>query len=508
MRAILSFLSNSTNSKYFIALLPLFAAILFEGHTRYLSLRLDSPVLYLQINMQLLLECTPFLAAHFLTFKQTFKNSTLVWLTGFILYPLSVYALSMISSLYAQWHYLGVECWLLCTLASLIWLISQQGMVKNNDFLTKWFNSFISLDNVTLTILICWAFLLAGILNSHEEPLLNQPFELIFDFSKLLSEFDQFLFYFLQLIVYVVIIYSLYLINRYVLIRHLLANYGVFTFVVASVIFMVTLTPLLIAILLALPINDLPNNIANLTPSGNQNIFSKYNYQFMFFFLLISTPVILAFERQQQQSKFNEIAKQQTTMELKLLQQQVNPHFLFNTLNNLYALTLTKSEQAPQLVMHLADLLRYTVYEGQKPYVLLEKELNYIRNFIELQKIRSSNKCSFNLTWPNKLETLHIAPLLLIIIVENAIKHGVEPALDKTKITLSITVDDNVLTLFCENAINVKEKINQQGLGLNNLKKRLQLLYPNKHTLTTINQSNLWQTTLILELSNDKSYHH
>ena len=104
------------------------------------------------------------------------------------------------------------------------------------------------------------------------------------------------------------------------------------------------------------PINDLPQDIANLTPSGNQNIFAKYNYQFMFFFLIITTPIILAFERQQQQSKLNEIAKQQTKTELKLLQQQVNPHFLFNTLNNLYALTLTKSEHAPQLVMHLADL--------------------------------------------------------------------------------------------------------------------------------------------------------
>ncbi len=501
LRAIFSLLSGNSNNKYLIALLPVFAAILLEGHTRYLSLRLDSPALYLKINLQLLLECLPFLIAHLLTFKGTYKSPTLVWLTGFTLYPLSIYTLALVSSTYAQWQYLSVQCWILCSLASLLWLVSQRNKTNKNSLIARWFISFISLDNVVLMILICWAFLFAGILNSHQDPLLNQPFELIFDVGKFFSELNQFLFYFLQLGVYAVIIYSLYLINRYVLIRHLLANYGVFTFVASCLIFMATLTPLLIALVLTLPINDLPQDIANLTPSGNQNIFAKYNYQFMFFFLIITTPIILAFERQQQQSKLNEIAKQQTKTELKLLQQQVNPHFLFNTLNNLYALTLTKSEHAPQLVMHLADLLRYTVYEGQKPVVLLEKELAYLKSFIELQKIRSANKYLFNLTWPDRVDDLHIAPLLLIIIVENAIKHGVEPASDSTKVTLAITINDTVLTLFCENSISTQTEKSHPGMGLCNLQKRLELLYPNKHTLTAKKHATHWQTTLTLELS-------
>jgi len=341
---------------------------------------------------------------------------------------------------------------------------------------------------------------MAGVLNTHEHPLLNQPFELIIEPSKIISQFSRFMTYFWQLSVYVAILYGLYLLNRYLLIRHLLATYGVFTFVAACIIVIAVLTPLLIAAVLTLPVNNLPAHIANLTPSGSQEVFNKYNYQFMLLFLVISTPIILAFERQQQQSKLNEVAKQQTQTELKLLQQQVNPHFLFNTLNNLYALTLTKSEQAPQLVLHLADLLRYTVYEGQESSVPLEKELDYLKSFIELQKIRSANKCEFNLVWPNDFDALSITPLLLIIIVENAIKHGVEPASDKTHVSIEITINNNTLTLYCANPIPARVAKKEQGVGLANLQKRLQLLYPNKHSLITHKQDAMWQTTLTLEL--------
>ena len=167
----------------------------------------------------------------------------------------------------------------------------------------------------------------------------------------------------------------------------------------------------------------------------------------MFFFLSVSTPIILAFERQQQHNKLNVIAKQQTETELTLLQQQINPHFLFNTLNNLYALTLTKSDNAPQLVMQLANLLRYTVYEGQKQQVFLTQEINYLKDFIELQQIRSGDKCQFNLVWPSNPGKLKIAPLLLIIILENAIKHGVEPTSQQTEISFELSVSSNTLTL-------------------------------------------------------------
>ncbi|CAD2223929.1 Two-component system, unclassified family, sensor kinase [Pseudoalteromonas sp. 3J6] len=499
MQTVISFLSQRIKVKYVIALLPLLAAILLEAHIRFLSLRLSSTPLYLQINLQLLLVCLPFLIAHAIAFQQPLRLALMSWLLGFIAYPILIYALGVLLPQFAQWHYLAPQGWALCTAASLTWLISQR-VVTQPSLNSKRLSTLISLDNVVLLTLLGGCFLMAGVLNTHEDPLLNQPFNLIFDPSKVVSQFGQFITYFWQLGVYTAIVYGLYLFNRYFLIRHLLAVHGVFLFVAVCVIVMLVLTPLLIAAVLSLPINDLPHGVANLTPSGDQNIFSKFNYQFMLLFLVISTPIILAFERQQQQSKLNEVAKQQTQTELKLLQQQVNPHFLFNTLNNLYALTLTKSEQAPQLVLHLADLLRYTVYEGQKSSVPLAKELDYLKNFIELQKIRSANKCKFNLVWPHNCDDLKITPLLLIIIVENAIKHGVEPASDKTHVSIEITINDNVLTLYCTNPIPARVVKKEHGMGLANLQKRLQLLYPNKHSLITHKQDAMWQTTLTLEL--------
>ena len=499
MQAVISFLSQRIKIKYVIALLPLLAAILLEAHVRFLSLRLSSTPLYLQINLQLLLVCLPFLIAHAIAFTQPLRLALMSWLLGFIAYPILIYALGMLLPQFAHWHYLAPQGWALCTAASLTWLISQR-VVTQPSLNSKRLSSLISLDNVVLLTLMGWCFLMAGVFNTHEDPLLNQPFDLIFDPSKVVSQFGQFITYFWQLGVYTAIVYGLYLFNRYFLIRHLLAVHGVFLFVAVCVIVMLVLTPLLIAAVLSLPINDLPHGVANLTPSGDQNIFSKFNYQFMLLFLVISTPIILAFERQQQHSKLNEVAKQQTQTELKLLQQQVNPHFLFNTLNNLYALTLTKSEQAPQLVLHLADLLRYTVYEGQKSSVPLAKELDYLKNFIELQKIRSANKCKFNLVWPNNFNALSITPLLLIIIVENAIKHGVEPATGEVEISIEVTINNNTLTLYCKNPISNQVANNDQGMGLANLQKRLQLLYPSKHSLINHKQDAMWQTTLTLEL--------
>jgi len=501
--ATISYLSSPKNIKSMVTLLPLIAAILFESHIRYLSLRIDSPSTYLTVNLQLIFECIPLLIAHWMASQHSLKQASLWWLSGFIGYPILTYLLSNSLPTYDKWHYLQEQCWLLCSLASLLWLSSQRFKKNQNSKLTSWISSLFTLNKVVFVICFGWAFVMAGILNSHEAPLLNQPFALIFDTEKLLTNFYQFIWYFSQLLVYAIIVHGIFLFNRYILIRQLLARYGVLIFVSACLISMVIFTPLFVAIVLTLPVNDIPSYVANLTPGGNQDIINKYNYQFMFLFLSISTPIILAFERQQHHHKLEEVAKQQIRTELKLLQQQINPHFLFNTLNNLYALALTKSEKTPELVLQLADLLRYTVYEGQKPFVPLEKELNYIKNFLELHKIRHANNCRFNLAWPETSHSLSIAPLLLIILIENTIKYGVEQAKENAEVTIKLTLNDNVLTLFCENSIPRKSDNADSGMGLNNLKRRLELLYPERHTLVVRNHNGLWQTALSLELSND-----
>lgn len=501
MQAAISARWQRLNLHYVVVLLPVIAAIMLEAHIRYLSLKQDSAELYTLINGQLFLECLPFLAAHALAFKLPLKRSVVVWLLGFVAYPSLVYLLNIMSSAFANWQYLDAQCWILSAFASLIWLMLKRVSSAQNSLTSKWFNSLTSLDNMVILVLVSWSLIMAGVLNTHTNPMLNQPLDLILDISKVFTQFNQFLTYFWQLSVYTAIIFCLYLFNRYILIRQILTNHGVFTFLAACLIFIALLTPTLTAGVLLLPINDLPTEVVNLTPSGTRSLFSKYNYQFMFFFLSVSTPIILAFERQQQHNKLNVIAKQQTETELTLLQQQINPHFLFNTLNNLYALTLTKSDNAPQLVMQLANLLRYTVYEGQKQQVFLTQEINYLKDFIELQQIRSGDKCQFNLVWPSNPGKLKIAPLLLIIILENAIKHGVEPTSQQTEITFELTVSSNTLTLYCANTIHQQKQQNDSGMGLNNLKRRLELLYPNSYSLITNSQHNIWHTTLTLELS-------
>ena len=202
MQAVISFLSQRIKVKYVIALLPLLAAILLEAHIRFLSLRLSSTAHYLQINTQLFLTCLPFLIAHVMAFKHSSKLALMSWLLGFIAYPILIYAINVLFPQFAYWHYLAPQGWALCTVASLTWLISQR-VVTQPSHTSKRLSSLISLDNVVLFTLLGWCFLMAGILNTHENPLLNQPFDLIFDPSKVVSQFGLFITYFWQLSVYV-----------------------------------------------------------------------------------------------------------------------------------------------------------------------------------------------------------------------------------------------------------------------------------------------------------------
>ncbi len=235
-------------------------------------------------------------------------------------------------------------------------------------------------------------------------------------------------------------------------------------------------------------------------PSQDYNIFAADNFRFCFVVLLASTPVILAFERQQQEKALAEIAQRQSQTELQLLQQQVNPHFLFNTLNNLYALTLTGSAQAPTLVLQLANLLRYTVYEGQSSRVSLAQEMQYLQDFLALQAIRSADKCQFNVVWPTQAEQWQIAPLLLITVLENAVKHGVEPSQSRCSIELSISVENGWLRMRCVNSVPEAAGQRPPGIGLDNLRRRLSLLYSGKHRFSAQQQAGLWCTELTLEL--------
>jgi two-component system LytT family sensor kinase len=187
---------------------------------------------------------------------------------------------------------------------------------------------------------------------------------------------------------------------------------------------------------------------------------------------------------------------------LSNLKSQVNPHFLFNTFNNLYVLTKTKPDLAAEMILGLSDLMRYQLNESNVEKVNIEKEINYIENLLSIEKIRKDDleikiKCN-----KNELNGIMIEPLLFITLIENAIKHGSQQ-MEKAFIHISIEKNDKFFTLTVLNskpeiAIFGKEK--SLGLGIENLKNRLNLLYPGRHILKLTDDKNVYVAHLQLEI--------
>ncbi|WP_075341003.1 sensor histidine kinase [Tenacibaculum agarivorans] len=193
------------------------------------------------------------------------------------------------------------------------------------------------------------------------------------------------------------------------------------------------------------------------------------------------------------------LKNEKTKTELMHLQSQVNPHFFFNMLNNLYGLVDKDSEKAKKLILKLSDMMRYSIYEGQKEYVSLQQEIDFISNYIELHKMRYHKDINvkFDINVANK--DLKIMPLLFIILVENAFKHGIEVLRKNAFISIILTAKENRITLIIEN--NFDEEIQgENGIGLKNLERRLALAYPKKHEFTTSIHMNIYTSKLTLQL--------
>lgn len=187
--------------------------------------------------------------------------------------------------------------------------------------------------------------------------------------------------------------------------------------------------------------------------------------------------------------------------ELHILRAQINPHFLFNTLNNIYSLSLKKSDRTPECILMLSDMMRYMLYECNTERVLLDKEMDYIKNYLELEKIRLHNERLIQYDIRNESPNAEIAPLLLISFVENCFKHGSIVHEDEP-LQVRITCKENQLQLFTKNKINVTKKSNEKigGIGLHNTKKRLDILYKNRNTLIAKTENNFYLTELNINL--------
>lgn len=197
-----------------------------------------------------------------------------------------------------------------------------------------------------------------------------------------------------------------------------------------------------------------------------------------------------------------QLQKENAESQLQLLKAQVHPHFLFNTLNNIYSYTQDTSPAASRLVTRLSDLLRFVLYEGSQPLVLLDRELKMIQDYISLEKVRYSNKLELDIQVPQKTNNLYIAPLLLLPLVENCFKHGTSNVLEQPWVSLHITLNETEMHMKLLNgkADRKQEKNNSTGIGIQNVKKRLALLYPGKHSLLITNEEDVFIVNLKIQL--------
>ncbi len=176
--------------------------------------------------------------------------------------------------------------------------------------------------------------------------------------------------------------------------------------------------------------------------------------------------------------------EEKTIAELQLLKSQIHPHFLFNTLNNIYAFSILQSLKTPVLILKLSTLLKYMLYECRSEEVKLEKEIQIIRNYIDLEKERYGNRIQMVINIEGDLKGIMISPLLLMPFLENAFKHGLSEQVGNPKLLVDISVKHGLLSCVISNSKNEFVNFSENGIGINNVKKRLALIYPNSHELT------------------------
>lgn len=207
-----------------------------------------------------------------------------------------------------------------------------------------------------------------------------------------------------------------------------------------------------------------------------------------------------------------EILKKQLETEMAFLRLQINPHFLFNVLNSIYALALKKSDEAPGIILKLSDILRYVLYDSRQEFVPLEKELNMLRDYIEIEKVRLTNKDSIRLAAETPTDGYIIAPMLLIPFVENAIKHGLDSRAEEAYLHLELQVDRGTGMLYFRCSNNYKELSSPVpragGIGLENVRKRLGLIYGERHRLEISKSNDTFDVQLEIKLSDHELPYH
>ncbi|UJH66376.1 sensor histidine kinase [Allomuricauda sp. SCSIO 65647] len=204
----------------------------------------------------------------------------------------------------------------------------------------------------------------------------------------------------------------------------------------------------------------------------------------------------------QKQEQIDALKSAVQESELQFLRSQINPHFLFNNLNNLYAHALEGSVKTPEIILELSGLLRYMLYECKEKFVSLEKEIEQLHNFIKLNKLQIENRGTVVFDTQGIENGYRIAPLILIVFIENAFKHSQAGQTENIEITIHAQMKENVLLFNCANNHEPAQGLDTvaAGIGLRNVQKRLQLLYPDKHSLQIKEDQSRYEVSLSIAL--------
>ena len=206
------------------------------------------------------------------------------------------------------------------------------------------------------------------------------------------------------------------------------------------------------------------------------------------------------FHSRDDQKRLVELEKQNLEQQLEYLRYQINPHFLMNTLNNIHALVDIDPEKAKDTILELSKMMRFVLYEGNKQSVPLSRELDFIRHYVALMQLRYTDKVSITLDLPQEVPERQIPPLILITFIENAFKHGISYQRESF-ISVKAAVDPHRLLFSCQNSKAEKPNQEKGGVGLANVRKRLDLLYDQGYTLHIDDKADVYTVDLIIPLN-------
>ncbi len=296
-----------------------------------------------------------------------------------------------------------------------------------------------------------------------------------------------------NLVFYAALVYF----NIYYLIPNYLTKKRFFTYAILLIVAAIIITPLQVTIDYLLFTNR---------PQLQRDLLADQGFFFLFSFLIAgaSTIVKIIADWARQLREKQTLERQTIQTELRFLKTQINPHFLFNTLNNLYALTLKKSDQAPEIVLRLSEMMRYMLYECNEKKVLLSKEVNYIENYLELERLRQGKSVRINFKVEGEPGDRKIAPLMFMPFLENSFKHGLGSQIAQGYVDILLRVENGSVDFQIENskadAPPRQDHRRSGGIGLVNVHRRLNLLYPDQYQLNIQDTPKYYRVHLNLEL--------